>query len=232
MKFNPRRKLVVAAIALALCSFAGGAYAATQDSRPAATSKAFLNDVARRLGVTPQRLTAALDGAITDQLNAAVKAGKLTQAQANMIEQRMEQGGFSPLRFFGGPGGFGLAGPRFGPRRLGFQGGPAPVIGAIAKYLGISTTELRSELRSGESLKQIAKAHGKSVEGLGKAVRPAISGQWHGPMFGPGGGPRFRSRSGSGASGRFGPGGGGPGAAGVPGALFAPAGPSGQSPAS
>jgi hypothetical protein len=186
MQFNPRRKLAIAAVVLAACSFAGGAYAATQESSTAATPKAFINDVARRLGVTPQKLSAALDGALADQLNAAVKAGKLTQAQANTIEQHAQKQGFAPFRFFGGP--------PLGLRHLRFRGGPAPALGAAAKYLGISTSELRSELRSGRSLAQIAKAHGKSVAGLRKAVasavRPGMPRAWHGPRFGHRFGPR------------------------------------------
>jgi hypothetical protein len=181
MQFNPRRKLAIAAVVLAACSFAGGAYASTQESSTAATPKAFLNDVARRLGVTPQKLTAALDGAVTDQLNAAVKAGKLTQTQANAIERHVQKRGFAPLSFFGGP-------PLGLRRHLRFQGVPAPALSAAAKYLGISTSKLGSELRSGQSLRQIAKAHGKSVAGLRKAVTSAVlkamPRPWSGPRFG------------------------------------------------
>lgn len=107
-----KRNLVMVLAALALAAFAGGAYAATQNSGPT-TRQAFLNDVAKRLHVTPQQLTAALDGATTDQLQAAVAAGRLTQAQANALEQKLKKGTAAlgiPLPI--GPlGAFGLARP-------------------------------------------------------------------------------------------------------------------------
>lgn len=106
MQRSLKRQLIFGLAALAVVAFAGGAYAATQSSAPN-TRQAFLNDVAKRLGVTPQQLTAALQGATSDQLQAAVQAGKLTQAQANALEQRLKQNGNAPLGF-----GFGL-GPKF-----------------------------------------------------------------------------------------------------------------------
>lgn len=93
-----KRNLAIGTTALAAAAFTGGAYAATQDS-PSKVRQAFLTDVAKRLNVTPQQLTAALKAASIDQLNAAVKAGKLTQAQANAIKQRIEQGGAGPFLF-------------------------------------------------------------------------------------------------------------------------------------
>ena len=74
MERSLRGKLVIGLAALAVAAFAGGAYAATQTSGPN-TREAFLNDVAKRLHVTPQQLTAALNGASIDQLQAEVKAG-------------------------------------------------------------------------------------------------------------------------------------------------------------
>jgi hypothetical protein len=88
-------KLVIGLAALVVAAFAGVAYAATQSSVPN-TRQAFLNDVAKRLHVTPEQLTAALQGATQDQLQAAVKAGRLTQAQANALEQRLKQNGKGP----------------------------------------------------------------------------------------------------------------------------------------
>ena len=111
--------------ALAVAAFAGGAYAATQTSGPN-TRQAFLNDVAKRLNVTPQQLTAALNGATIDQLQAEVKSGKLTQAQANALEQHLKQNGTNPavpFGFFGPGGGPGFAPPGFGPPAA-WQGWP------------------------------------------------------------------------------------------------------------
>ena len=76
-----RHKLLAGGAAAAVLALGGGAYAATQSgSNP---RQAFLNDVAKRLNVSPSQLNSALKGAFTDRLNAAVKAGMLTQAQAS-----------------------------------------------------------------------------------------------------------------------------------------------------
>ena len=56
MQRSLRQKLVIGLAALAVAGFAGGAYAATQSSTPN-TRQAFLNDVAKRLHVTPHELT-------------------------------------------------------------------------------------------------------------------------------------------------------------------------------
>jgi outer membrane murein-binding lipoprotein Lpp len=157
-----RRKLAIGAAVLAGCSFAGGAYAATNDSSP---KQAFLNDLAARLNVSPQRLNSALQGAFLDQLRAAVKAGKLTQAQANEIEKRARLSGFVP---------FGIFGPRFGmvgPERFGFRHAAAGgLLRSAASYLGVSGVQLLNQLGSGKSLAQIAKAHGKTASGLESAL--------------------------------------------------------------
>lgn len=161
-----RHKLLIVATAVAVAALAGGAYAATQTG--GTSRQAFLNDVAKRLNVSPSQLNSALRGALIDRLNAAVKAGMLTQAQAKMLEQRIQQG--APLPFFGPPG---LA-PRaqalhgfmvpFGPRTV--RGG----LGTASTYLGLSTTQLLKDLSSGKSLAQIATSRGKSVTGLENAL--------------------------------------------------------------
>jgi len=180
-----RGKLVLGLAALAVAAFAGGAYAATQSASPN-TRQAFLNDVAKRLHVPPQQLTAALNGAEIDQLQDQVKAGTLTQSQANALEQRLKQSGASPAVPFGffGPGGG--PGPGFGPPGPG-KGGPAPQIrhfgvpfavaggiGPAATYLGLNDAQLLQQLSNGKSLAQIASAKGKSVSGLEQAIGSAL----------------------------------------------------------
>lgn len=167
-----KRKLVLGATVIAAAAFAGGAYAASGDSTPNAR-QAFLADVAKRLGVPEQKLDQALRAAFTDQLQQAVKAGKLTQAQANQIEQRAKDG---RIPLFGlvaprllGPLAPPLLGPnsRLEPRPLLPGGG---TFSAAAGYLGLSDIQLLSQLRSGKSLAQIAGAQHKSVSGLEDAM--------------------------------------------------------------
>jgi transcriptional regulator with XRE-family HTH domain len=177
-------KLVIGLAALAVIAFAGGAYAATQSSGPT-TRQAFLNDVAKRLHVTPQQLSSALRGATVDQLQAAVKAGLLTQAQANAIEHGMKQNGnlpAAPFGFFGlgiGPGFAPVPGPGTGPGtlpRLRPFLGPFAGVGdtsSAASYLGLTDAQLFQQLSSGKSLAQIATAKGKTVSGLEQAMTAA-----------------------------------------------------------
>jgi AraC-like DNA-binding protein len=153
-----KRRLLIAGSVLAACAFAGGAYAATSDTNP---KQAFLNDVAKRLHVTPQQLKSAFEGATQDQLNAAVKAGKLTQSQANAIEKRLREGALPPRPFFGPPRLY---------RRAFLARGP---LAAAARYIGISPVQLFDQLGSGKSLAKIATARGKSVSGLESALLAA-----------------------------------------------------------
>jgi hypothetical protein len=156
-----RRNLTIGVLVLAAVAFAGGAYAATQSGTDG--RQAFLNDVAKRLNVTPAQLQSALRGATLDQLQAAVKAGKLTQAQANQIAQALAQGRGPGFPFFGFRGEF----HRFGGP--GFKGG----LDAVASYLGLTQQQLFQQLSSGKSLAQIAKDRGKSVTGLEQALTAA-----------------------------------------------------------
>lgn len=158
-----RRRLLIAGSVLAACAFAGGTYAASSEHSNA--RQAFLNDVAKRLHVSPQQLKSAFQGAVQDQLNAAVKAGKLTPAEANAIEKRLREGA-PPMPFFhrgllpGAPGQLPFHGPFLA---LG-------ALGAAAQYIGVGPGQLFDQLSSGKSLAQIAKAHGKSVSGLQSAM--------------------------------------------------------------
>jgi ribosomal protein S20 len=155
-----RHKLVIGIAALVAAGGAGGAYAASQSgSNP---RQAFLNDVARRLNVPPSKLQAALRGALLDRLDAAVKAGRLTQAEADRLKKRIESG---RLPFFGPRGRFGpgerFIGPRHGP------------ISTAARYLGLTDRQLLMDLAGGKTLAQIARAQGKSVSGLEQALLAA-----------------------------------------------------------
>ena len=158
---RPSRRMVIAATGLAVAAAAaGGAVAATQSDNPAAERQAFLNDAAARLGVTSDKLESALKGAAIDRIDAALKAGKLTQAEAQALKDAINSGKV-PL----GPGlGFG---PGHGGLRLHAVG---DVFDAAASYLGLTQAQLRTQLMSGKSLADIAKAQNKSLDGLKTAI--------------------------------------------------------------
>jgi hypothetical protein len=162
MPLKMKRKLAIGGAVIAAAGLAGGAYAAGSSStNPRQT---FLDDVAKRLNISPTQLNKALKGAYQDQLDQAVKSGKLTQAQANKLRQRLAQRPLAPV----GPWGFRHRG------LLGHRGLRAGVGHAAAKYLGLSETQLVAQLRSGKSLADIAGAQHKSVSGLEDALKAQI----------------------------------------------------------
>ncbi len=160
---NPflNKKLVIAATTFAMLGGTAAALAATQSSSGSG-AQAYVNDLAQRLGVTPTALSTAIKAADSDRINAAVAAGRLTQAQATKLEQRIAQS--SSAQFPGG----GLR-RGFGPGRRGR--GLLDVSSAASQYLGITEATLRSDLAAGESLDAIANATAsKSPAGLKAAI--------------------------------------------------------------
>jgi hypothetical protein len=137
----------------------GGAFAASGSST--ATASSFVHDVAQRLGISDQKLTDALKGASIDRVDQALKDGRITQAQADALKERIQSGDGVP--FFGG-GGFG--GPDGGL-------GHVRTLDGAAAYLGLTEAELRDKLRSGSTLAGLATAAGRSVDGLKTAIRDA-----------------------------------------------------------
>ena len=152
-----RHKRSVAAGAVALFAIAGGgaAVAATQSNSPQAQSNAIVADAAGQLGVSSTQLSNALKQALSNQVDAAVTAGQLTQAQANELKARIAAGDVPLVGL--GPGGLHV-----------HMAGPG--LDAAATYLGLTEAQLQTQLQSGKSLADVAKAHGKTVEGLVAAM--------------------------------------------------------------
>jgi hypothetical protein len=155
-----RWKVLAGAAAALAVGGAGAGLAATKltAASPSEESKAIVNDAAKSLGISPSKLSAALKKAFADRIDAAVADGRLTKAQGEELKKRIESGDF-PLF---GPPVFGRGFPGVHPF---FHG-----LDAAASYLGLSEEQLRSRLNSGKTLAQIAKAEGKSVDGLKSAM--------------------------------------------------------------
>jgi hypothetical protein len=149
-----------AATLVALAGGAAGAVAATSDDKAAETT--VLADAAKRLGVSADDLRSALSGAEDAQLDDAVKAGKLTQAQADEIKAHRQADGTVLGLGHGGHGGGG-------------HGGGGRLLDDAAKALGISTTSLFDQLRGGKTLEDIAKAKGKTLAELKSAVKQSAT---------------------------------------------------------
>jgi hypothetical protein len=160
-----RRMVIAGAVAIAAVAGAGAALAASHAWGSSGQRQAVINDAAGRLGVTPAALQDAFKAALKDQVEAAVKAGTLTRAQADAIEARIAAGQ--------GPG----IGRPIGPRG-GMHGGIlGPSISAAAKYLGLTEAQIRTQLQSGKTLADIATAQGKTAAGLVDALVAAETAQ-------------------------------------------------------
>src|SRR5262245_15942852 len=166
MEKRLRRKIVAGTVVGVAVAGGGAAIAATQLNSPQATSQAIVNDAAQQLGITPTKLSDALKKALENQVDAAVQDGRLTKDQGDALKARIESNDY-PL--FAGPG------PGFGFRGPGVFGHFGDVMGlsVAADYLGLTEAELRTQLESGKSLADVAKAQGKSVDGLVQAMYDA-----------------------------------------------------------
>jgi hypothetical protein len=170
-RFPSKRAIAIGAAALVVAGGGGAAVAATGSG---SSPNDFLDSVARHLGISRQKLDEATKAAAIDQVDAQLKAGQITQAQADELKKRIQDGDVPPLGALrgGGPGfGFGLGGPG-GPGGL-LKTGISDSLAAAAKYLGLSESALRDQLNDGKSLADMAKAQGKDLNGLKDAILAA-----------------------------------------------------------
>ena len=150
------RSLVIAALLTVVV--AAGAQGAVAAERPS-----LADDIAARLGVSPERLREAAKAALVARIDAAVAAGKLTPERAAKLKDRIAKAQ-----------GLGLGiGRGFAKKHRAFKArlvAKAKGLGSAADYLDMTREELRAELRKGKSLAQIATANGKTIAGLVAAM--------------------------------------------------------------
>ena len=159
MDASLKRKAIAGTVAALAVGGTGAGIAATKlGSSPSAESKAIVDDAAKQLGVQPSALSGAIKKALTARVDAAVAAGRLTKEQGAELKARIASDDF-PLF---GP-------PAFGGGHFGHHGGPG--LDAAAKNLGLTEAKLRTEIESGKTLAQVAKAQDKSVDGLIAALK-------------------------------------------------------------
>jgi hypothetical protein len=117
--------------------------------------------LAQIAGSKTSGLVAALVAHEKQEIADAVKAGRLTQAQADQVAPTLTQrftDFVNGVRPAGGPG----FGPGHGPR-----GGHGDDLDAAATYLGTTTSDLVTQLQAGKTLAQIA---GSKTSGLVTAL--------------------------------------------------------------
>lgn len=140
-----KRLLMIAATVAVLgfgAAILGGAVTSAQEGDgPVGT---LLEKVADKLGVSQDELETAFQDARIEMIDEAVAAGQLTEEEAERLRERVEEGNFL----------FPLGRPH--PRHH--------VMEAAAEVLGVTTDELIAELQEGNSLADVAEAHGMDVE--------------------------------------------------------------------
>jgi polyhydroxyalkanoate synthesis regulator phasin len=164
--------------ALVLLSMVIGAFfvvpmvAAAQAPTPAATNNTtnyceqYTQDLAKQLNISVDTLNQARTGAKEDVLAQLVKDGKLTQAQADAIKQRLttNQGKQTCERFaYKGQVEHTLV-QKYGP----------DVLNAVAQKLNLTADQLKAQLQSGKTLAQIAKAQGVAMADVRTTLTTAI----------------------------------------------------------
>jgi hypothetical protein len=112
----------------------------------------FITHFSSDLGVSQDKVNSAFQDAVGQTLADEVKAGHITQAQADAIKKRMA--GKAPCTLAGSLGGKNAAGGAVYQQAL---------LSAAASALGVSTDTLKADLAKGMTLHQIADAQNPPV---------------------------------------------------------------------
>jgi len=155
-------------------AFFAGPLLASANSGQAASSTAtttnpyctqYLADLAHRLNVSVSTLQQDKLSARQDIINQMVKDGKLTQSQANALNQKLSSHQACTGKDHGDS--------RFITRQF-LQKYRPVMVGDIAKGLNLTSTQLTSDLQAGQSLSTIATAQHISATQLNTIVNSAV----------------------------------------------------------
>ena len=145
----------------------------TTASTPAATGNQycdlFTQNLAKRLGISVTTLQQDRQGAFSDVLAQMVKDGKITQAQADQIKQRMAS---HPLNNCAGIKAARFNGIAVGPFLKKYR---ADIVNEVAQGLKLSSNQLMTQLKAGQSVDQIAQAQHVSLTDLHTLVIKALN---------------------------------------------------------
>lgn len=131
----------------------------------------FLDKLAAQLNIQRSALDSALANAGTSTVDTAVQQGTLTQAQGDALKARIAAGDLGAL----------LGGRGVGQGDLSGKHGGGAVVQAMydaaAKALGLTTVELTTQLRSGQTLAQIAQSKNTTEQAVVNAALAAAKTQ-------------------------------------------------------
>lgn len=161
-----RRWMILPAAAVAALLIGAVAVSAQTSSPGTGTNygQVFVNKLAAILHLTPAQTQNDLKQAELQTVDQMLKDGKITQAQADALKNRINSGeGFGfPFRHAGD----------FGDRALGRSLRDAE-LNAVAGALHMTPSDLTTQLRSGKTLGQLEQAHGVSDGAVRSAAHSA-----------------------------------------------------------
>ena len=149
-------------MAEALAELSGIDVSAIMEQRAAGKS---FKQIAEAEGVDTAKLVADAVAIEKAELDAAVKAGTLTDAQRTQIESGLQERFRNELTETGAFGHGGPGGPGGGHGR-GFGGGAPDIAEALAELSGKDASEIMAQHESGKTFAQIAKAEGVATDEL------------------------------------------------------------------
>ena len=185
-----RRALVGVGVALALAVAGVGGVALADTPAPTPTpttsttttqktdySQVFLAKLATALGIDQAKVESAIKQAESDTIDQAVANGDLAKNPADAMKQRVQQNSVDVFRIRGldesGRGGPGHGGFGFGMSVV----DNSLVEKAVADKLGLSVTDLETQLKAGSTLASLAKDKNVQVQDLYDAADNAAKPQ-------------------------------------------------------
>jgi hypothetical protein len=145
----------------------------TPTPAPSKTCQIYEQTLAKQLGVTQQHLEQANQTALKAAIQQAVTDGKLTQAQANQIEQKTAAN--SSVCHLGdvGSGRHSSSGTHNGA----FTQARQAVVTAVAAKLGISADTLKTDIKNGQDIVTLASQHNVSKSTLNSIILSTVQTQ-------------------------------------------------------
>ena len=160
--------VVASTTALALVPSAGAQEEPQQPTARQERRGAFLERVANLLGIDASRLQDAIKQAQLDIVNEALADGRITEERADKARQRIEDGRGPGLRQRVQEGAQG----RRHERRARIRGA---IIEQSATAIGITPEDLKTDLRGGSSIAEVASANGVAVDDVKAALLDAAT---------------------------------------------------------
>lgn len=164
-----RKRLIMIAASLAVVAvlavggfatvFAAGTPTTTNATTHSTRAQTFLDRLASNLGITTDKLQQGLKATANQYVDQALSKGKITQQQADAAKQKIaNSNGLSPFTHF------------FEHRDWAKDRMRAASWNDIAKALNMTPQDLRSQIQSGKTLKQIIESHNMTVDGVVSSV--------------------------------------------------------------